>query len=119
MFDNPGQTVVDYVSGRHPDVDAQQVRAHLARFLFRGSRADRQLRELSGGERLRVALATALLVDPAPTLLILDEPTNNLDIDTTEELVSALQGWRGALLLVSHDAGFRERVGVDREVTLR
>ncbi|UEA59923.1 ATP-binding cassette domain-containing protein [Gordonia otitidis] len=119
VFDDPEQTVVDHVSGQHPDIDAQQVRAHLARFLFRGSRGERHLGELSGGERLRVALATALLVDPAPTLLILDEPTNNLDIDTTEELISALQDWSGALLLVSHDAGFRERVGVDREVTLR
>ncbi|MGV9481747.1 ABC-F family ATP-binding cassette domain-containing protein [Gordonia aichiensis] len=119
VFDDPEQTVVDHVSGQHPDIDAQQVRAHLARFLFRGSRADRQLGDLSGGERLRVALATALLVTPSPTLLILDEPTNNLDIDTTEELASALAEWTGALLLVSHDTGFRERVGVDREVTLR
>ena len=116
-FDGPSQTVVEFVGKRHPEVDGQDVRAHLARFLFRGSRADRRLGELSGGERLRVALADALLVDPEPKLLIMDEPTNNLDIDTVEELATALRDWSGALLLVSHDAGFREEVGIDREVT--
>lgn len=118
-FDGPSQTVVEFVGKRHPEVDGQDVRAHLARFLFRGSRADRRLGELSGGERLRVALADALLVDPDPKLLIMDEPTNNLDIDTVEELVTALRDWSGALLLVSHDAGFREEVGIDREITPR
>ncbi|NED60578.1 AAA family ATPase, partial [Streptomyces sp. SID10244] len=86
------------------------------RFLCRGARADRALRELSGGERLRVALATALIADPTPKLLILDEPTNNLDIDTTEELVDAIREWSGALLVVSHDAGFLDAVAIDRTV---
>lgn len=76
------------------------------------------LAELSGGERLRVALASALLTDPTPKLLVLDEPTNNLDIDTTEQLVAALRDWTGALLLVSHDPAFRASVGIDREVII-
>ncbi|GAA1481546.1 ATP-binding cassette domain-containing protein [Gordonia sinesedis] len=115
-FDDPSRTVAEHLSATHPDRTHQQVRAHLARFLFRGNAGDRVLAELSGGERLRVALASALLTDPVPKLLILDEPTNNLDIDTVEELVSALSDWDGALLLVSHDPGFRHRVGIEREV---
>ncbi|WLP91798.1 ATP-binding cassette domain-containing protein [Gordonia sp. NB41Y] len=115
-FDDPTRTIAEHLMAEHPDRTVQQVRSHLARFLFRGRAADRPLTELSGGERLRVALASALLADPIPKLLILDEPTNNLDITTTEELVEALQKWTGALILVSHDAGFREQVGIDREV---
>lgn len=117
-FDDPDRSIVDEVTSAHPDVDAQQVRAHLARFLFRGARADRVVGELSGGERLRVALASALLGDPPPKLLILDEPTNNLDLDTVTQLVDALTSWSGALLVVSHDAGFLERLGIERVVEI-
>lgn len=117
-FDDPDRSIVDEVTSAHPDVDAQQVRAHLARFLFRGARADRVVGELSAGERLRVALASALLGDPPPKLLILDEPTNNLDLDTVAQLVDALTSWSGALLVVSHDAGFLERLGIERVVEI-
>ena len=117
-FDDPDRSIVDEVTSAYPDVDAQQVRAHLARFLFRGARADRVVGELSAGERLRVALASALLGDPPPKLLILDEPTNNLDLDTVAQLVDALTSWSGALLVVSHDAGFLERLGIERVVEI-
>ncbi|MGC4962439.1 ABC-F family ATP-binding cassette domain-containing protein [Gordonia sp. DT218] len=116
VFDDDRRSIAQAVTDAHPDVPVQEVRAHLARFLFRGARADRALRELSGGERLRVALATALIADPTPKLLILDEPTNNLDIDTTEELVEAVREWSGALLVVSHDVGFLDRIAIDRTV---
>ncbi|GAA3725101.1 ABC-F family ATP-binding cassette domain-containing protein [Gordonia hankookensis] len=116
VFDDDRRSIAQAVADAHPDIPIQDVRAHLARFLFRGARADRALRELSGGERLRVALATALIADPTPKLLILDEPTNNLDIDTTEELVDAIREWSGALLVVSHDAGFLDAVAIDRTV---
>ncbi len=115
-FADPRQGIADAIAVTYPQVDEQTIRAHLARFLFRGKRADRALGELSGGERLRVAMAMSLLADPVPALLILDEPTNNLDVDTTEELVAALRQWQGALLVVSHDHGFLDRIGIDRSV---
>ncbi|MYR06411.1 ATP-binding cassette domain-containing protein [Gordonia sp. SID5947] len=115
-FRDDRRSIAEAVMDTHPDIPVQDVRAHLARFLFRGARADRALCELSGGERLRVALATELIATPTPKLLILDEPTNNLDIDTIEELAAAVHEWSAALLVVSHDTGFLDRVAIDRTV---
>jgi len=77
------------------------VRAQLGRFGFSGDKATTQVGKLSGGERARLALA--LITRDAPHLLILDEPTNHLDVDAREALVQALAGYKGAVLIVSHD----------------
>lgn len=77
------------------------VRAQLGRFGFSGDKATREVKRLSGGERARLALA--LITRDAPHLLILDEPTNHLDVDSREALVQALNGFTGAVILVSHD----------------
>ncbi|WP_134767303.1 ABC-F family ATP-binding cassette domain-containing protein [Nocardioides sp. 1609] len=109
-------TVVENVGAAAPGTDPNVVRAALARFLFRGARADQPAGTLSGGERFRATLATVLLADPAPQLLLLDEPTNNLDFASYDALVSALSGYRGALLVASHHQGFLDDVGVERVV---
>lgn len=77
------------------------VRAQLGRFGFSGDRATGQVGKMSGGEKARLALA--LITRDAPHLLILDEPTNHLDVDAREALVQALNGYTGAVILVSHD----------------
>ncbi|HEX8840274.1 MAG TPA: ABC-F family ATP-binding cassette domain-containing protein [Sphingomicrobium sp.] len=77
------------------------VRAQLGRFGFSGDKATTLVGKLSGGERARLALA--LITRDAPHLLILDEPTNHLDVDSREALVQALNGYDGAVIIVSHD----------------
>ena len=106
-------TVLENVRAAAPEVPPGEVRNRLARFLIRGAAVDRPVRTLSGGERFRVVLAHLLLADPPPQLLVLDEPTNNLDLDTVDQLVEALSAYRGAVLVVSHDDAFLARLGID------
>lgn len=116
---HPERSVVEEIRAALPGASAEEAHAHAAQFLFTGDAGFRRLAELSGGERMRATLATRLFARPVPQLLILDEPTNNLDLDGVEVLVAALAQWRGALLLVSHDGGVCERVGVEEVITLR
>ncbi|MFJ9929756.1 ABC-F family ATP-binding cassette domain-containing protein [Streptomyces misionensis] len=107
-------TVVQNVARFAPDATNNRIRARLARFLFRGARADQRAGTLSGGERFRAALAALMLAEPAPQLLLLDEPTNNLDLASARQLTSALESYEGALLVASHDLPFLESIGITR-----
>jgi ATP-binding cassette subfamily F protein uup len=81
------------------------------RFGFRGERARTLVRDLSGGERRRLQLMRLLMDEP--NVLVLDEPTNDLDIDTLTALEDLLDGWPGTLVVISHDRYFVERVTDD------
>ncbi|MEY9484859.1 ATPase subunit of ABC transporter with duplicated ATPase domains [Streptomyces calvus] len=111
---DPELTVAENVARFAPGATNNRVRARLARFLFRGARADQKAATLSGGERFRAALAALMLAEPAPQLLMLDEPTNNLDMASVRQLTTALESYEGALVVASHDLPFLESVGITR-----
>ncbi len=115
---DPARSVLDNVREAAPEVDPETVRAQLARFLFRGGAVDQPVATLSGGERWRATLASLLLATPAPQLLVLDEPTNNLDLASIAHLGEALDSYRGALLVVSHDERFLIDLALDRSIEL-
>jgi ATPase subunit of ABC transporter with duplicated ATPase domains len=111
-------TVAENVRAVAPDAPVNEVRAGLARFLFRGGRADAAAGTLSGGERFRAVLAALLLADPPPQFLLLDEPTNSLDLASVRQLSQALACYEGALLVASHDAPFLATIGITRWLRL-
>ncbi|MDQ0834843.1 ATPase subunit of ABC transporter with duplicated ATPase domains [Streptomyces achromogenes] len=107
-------TVAENVARFAPGATNNRIRARLARFLFRGARADQKAATLSGGERFRAALAALMLAEPAPQLLLLDEPTNNLDMASVRQLTTALESYEGALIVAGHDLPFLESIGITR-----
>ncbi|MFE9021345.1 ABC-F family ATP-binding cassette domain-containing protein [Streptomyces sp. NPDC007808] len=111
-------TVAENVARFAPGATNNRIRARLARFLFRGARADQKAETLSGGERFRAALAALMLAEPAPQLLMLDEPTNNLDMASVRQLTTALESYEGALIVASHDLPFLESIGITRWLML-
>ncbi|MEO5875881.1 MAG: ABC-F family ATP-binding cassette domain-containing protein [Streptosporangiaceae bacterium] len=111
-----GLSVLDNLRRVAPLGTVNSLRARLARFGFRGDRAERLAGTLSGGERFRAVLAALLSAEPAPQLLLLDEPTNNLDLASVRRLETALGAYQGALVVASHDQPFLDSLGINREV---
>src|SRR5580658_2120439 len=112
---DPESTVAEEVRGDR-EISPGDLRSVLAMMLFRREEIDKPIKLLSGGERARVAMAQ-LLVD-RPNVLVLDEPTNHLDIQSCEALESALAGFSGTILCVSHDRYFLNKI-VSRMLILR
>ncbi|MGW3514683.1 ABC-F family ATP-binding cassette domain-containing protein [Streptomyces hydrogenans] len=115
---DPDRTVAENFAAFAPERPEAERMNLLARFLFRGARAHLPVGVLSGGERLRATLACVLCAEPAPQLLLLDEPTNNLDLVSAGQLESALNSYRGAFVVVSHDERFLAEIGVNRLLRL-
>lgn len=110
---DPEKTVFDHVHDVMPGAPQHEVRIYLNDFLFRkNEEIQAQAKTLSGGERARLCLA--MLAAKTPKLLLLDEITNNIDLETREHVIEVLRAYPGALVAVSHDTDFLQAIGIER-----
>jgi ATPase subunit of ABC transporter with duplicated ATPase domains len=95
-----------------------EIKIRLNRFLFSKTDWDKPCSALSGGEKMRLILCALTISNQAPDLIILDEPTNNLDIQNIEILTAAINDYQGSLLVVSHDEYFLKQINVSHSITI-
>jgi ATPase subunit of ABC transporter with duplicated ATPase domains len=95
-----------------------EIKIRLNRFLFGRTDWDKPCAALSGGEKMRLILCSLTISNQSPDLIILDEPTNNLDIQNVEILTTAINDYRGTLLVVSHDEYFLKQIQVEDTIDL-
>ncbi|MBL7719972.1 MAG: ABC-F family ATP-binding cassette domain-containing protein [Flavipsychrobacter sp.] len=99
-------------------LEAHEVKSKLTHFLFASVHWDKMCGTLSGGEKMRLILCCLTLGKTAPDLIVLDEPTNNLDLQNMELLTNALRAYRGTLIVISHDRHFLQELQISRTINV-
>lgn len=116
---NHNSTIYEFVQTFNDNaMPESEVKTLLSRFLFGKDTWEKTAGVLSGGERLRLLLCGLSITNKAPDMIILDEPTNNLDLQNVEILTQSIKDYHGTLLVISHDEVFLQEIGIDREVVL-
>ncbi|UFH52700.1 ribosomal protection-like ABC-F family protein [Spirosoma sp. KNUC1025] len=114
-------TLTIYEQAQQFNVSALQeheVKIRLNRFLFTKADWDKPCAALSGGEKMRLMLCCLTIGQQAPDIIVLDEPTNNLDLQSIDILTAAINEYQGTLLVVSHDESFLEQIHIGRIIKL-
>lgn len=95
-----------------------EIKIILNRYLFPASEWDKSCRKLSGGEKMRLAFCSLMISNNTPDMFILDEPTNNLDIQSTEIITHTIKNYTGTVIAISHDNYFIREIGIDQRIVL-
>ena len=107
---NLSNTIFEEISQTYPMMTNFEIRSYLAKFMFYGDDVDREIAELSGGERARISLLKLMISDT--NFILMDEPTNHLDIDSKEILEDAILDYEGTMLIISHDRYFLNKIAM-------
>ena len=99
-------------------LEEHDIKMRLNRFLFDKEYWDKPCSSLSGGEKMRLMLCCLTISNESPDIIILDEPTNNLDIQNVEILTAAVNEYQGTLIVVSHDESFLDEINIQKSILL-
>ena len=111
------KTILENMHQANKELDYELLRQQLGNFLFKNDEVNKKASVLSGGELARLSLAIISISEI--DLLILDEPTNNLDIETVEQIVDVLEEYEGAILVVSHDLEFLSKINIKKSFIIK
>ena len=115
----PNRTVYEQAQHFNGEMlQEHEVKIRLNRFLFGKNFWDRKCNALSGGEKMRLVLCCLMIGNQSPDVMVLDEPTNNLDLQNIGILTSAIKDYTGTLIVVSHDDLFLEEIGITRDISM-
>ena len=95
-----------------------EIKIILNRYLFPASEWDKSCRKLSGGEKMRLAFCCLMISNNTPDMFILDEPTNNLDIQSIEIITATIKNYTGTVIVISHDDYFIQEIGIEQRILL-
>ena len=95
-----------------------EIKIILNRYLFPASEWDKSCRKLSGGEKMRLAFCCVMMSNNTPDMFILDEPTNNLDIQSIEIITNTIKNYTGTVIAISHDSYFIREIGIEQHIVL-
>jgi ATPase subunit of ABC transporter with duplicated ATPase domains len=101
------------------ELQEHEIKTILNRFLFTKAYWDKSCKVLSGGEKMRLILCALTMGNKSPDMIILDEPTNNLDIQNIEILTDAINEYHGTLLIVTHDEYFLKQIHTEQTITIQ
>ncbi|RYE25371.1 MAG: ABC-F family ATP-binding cassette domain-containing protein [Sphingobacteriales bacterium] len=119
LIDN-GLTVYDQALQYNTDnLQEHEVKSKLTHFLFTKAYWDKPCNTLSGGEKMRLMLCCLTIAGQAPDIIILDEPTNNLDMQNVDILTNAIEDYKGTIIAISHDAYFLQQIGIQEKIELK
>lgn len=117
-FINDEKTVLEQLASETVNMPEHELKIRLHRFLFPAHTWDKKCSALSGGEKMRLAICSLMVRDSAPDIIILDEPTNNIDIANMEILAQTLRDYQGTLIAISHDLAFISDIQVQSTLDL-
>lgn len=113
------KTVIEQIASfNEQKLQDHELKLRLNRFLFDPESWDRSCAVLSGGEMMRLSLCCMMVKNNAPDMIVLDEPTNNLDLRNIKILTRTMADYTGTLIVISHDRTFLEEIGIEREIGL-
>lgn len=118
IIDNRNSILEQAYAFNNRNLPEHEIKTILNRYLFPASEWDKSCRKLSGGEKMRLAFCCLMISNNTPDMFILDEPTNNLDIQSIEIITATIKNYTGTVIVISHDDYFIQEIGIEQRILL-
>ena len=118
IIDNRNSILEQAYAFNNRNLPEHEIKTILNRYLFPASEWDKSCRKLSGGEKMRLAFCCLMISNNTPDMFILDEPTNNLDIQSIEIITATIKNYTGTVIAISHDDYFIQEIGIEQRILL-